>query len=1050
MVVIGQIERATQRRLVRLFIDELGYDDLGDCSDLDNSNIREAEVRSFLLGYQGYDDRGDEGEALVTRAVAMLQKVAGDTSKSLFDRNREVYQLLRYGVKVKADVGAQTETVWLIDWKHPERNRFAVAEEVTVRAANPKASDKRPDLVLYVNGIALGVLELKRASVSVAEGIRQNLDSQKREFIEPFFSTVQFVMAGNDTEGLRYGTIATKEKYFLEWKENDAKRAAGADGLNDAVRQLLNKTRWLELIHDFVVFDSGVKKLCRHNQYFGVRAAAEHVRRREGGILWHTQGSGKSLTMVWLAKWIRENVTDARVLIITDRTELDAQIKGVFFGVEEKIVQAKSAADLVAKLNVNEAPLLCSLVHKFGRTAAIETDDDVGDYLTELKACVPKDFRAKGNLFVFVDECHRSQSGDLHGAMKHLLPDAVFIGFTGTPLLKADKKKSIETFGKYIHTYKFHQAVADGVVLNLEYEARNIDQSLKSPAKIDQWFEAKTRGMSDLAKAQLKARWGTMQKVLSSRSRLEQIVADVLLDFERIDRLLSGRGNAMLVAGSIYEACKYYELFARTPLKGHCAIVSSYVPKTADAKGEDSGEGLTDQLDKYGIYRQMLADWFNEPAENAALKVDEFERQCKERFIKEPGRLKLLIVVDKLLTGFDAPPATVLYIDKQMRDHGLFQAICRVNRLDGDDKEFGLIVDYKDLFRLLDAAVQDYTTGALDKYDKEDVKDLLQDRLKHGRMRLEDALEQVRALCEPVAPPYEQAQYFAYFAGAESGNGEELKASEPQRLSLYTFTAALVRAYANLAGEMQEAGYSLQEASAIKAEVTKAEKLRSEVKMLAGDNVDLKQYEPAMRHLIDTYIEAAVSEKVSEFENLSLVELIVKRGADAVEHLPNGIRKRKEAVAETIENNVRRLIVNETPINPKYYERMSELLDALIEQRREGAMDYEAYLAQIVELTRTVAAGPAGAAGGYPAAVTTKALRAMYDNTGRDEGLAVRIDAAVRSSMQDGWRDNMMKTRRVQQAVRSALAAARGEDDDTVDEALVARIVELAKNQHEY
>ena len=328
--------------------------------------------------------------------------------------------------------------------------------------------------------------------------------------------------------------------------------------------------------------------------------------------------------------------------------------------------------------------------------------------------------------------------------MKAILPSAMFIGFTGTPLLKADKQKSIEVFGRYIHTYKFDEAVKDGVVLDLRYEARDIDQRITSQAKIDQWFEAKTKGLTDLAKAQLKQRWGTMQKVLSCQSRLEKIVADILMDMETRDRLKSGRGNAMLVSGSIYQACKFYELFDKTDLKGKCAIVTSYKPSPADIKGEESGEGLTERLRQYDIYKQMLADWFNEPPETAVNKVEEFEKEVKKKFIEEPGQMKLLIVVDKLLTGFDAPPATYLYIDKQMRDHGLFQAICRVNRLDGDDKEYGYIIDYKDLFKSLEGAVHDYTSGALDGYDKEDVAGLLEDRLGKARERLEETQEAVQ------------------------------------------------------------------------------------------------------------------------------------------------------------------------------------------------------------------------------------------------------------------------------------------------------------------
>jgi type I restriction enzyme R subunit len=345
---VGQFEKKTQARVVALFSDTLGYDYLGNWTDRENNcNIKEGFLRPFLKNVQCYDD------ALVSRALFELGKVAGDQSRSLYDVNRSVYDLLRYGVKVRPDIGENTQTVWLIDWANPERNHFAIAEEVTVKPARAKAFGKRPDIVLYVNGIALGVLELKRSTVSVSEGIRQNLDNQKKIFIQHFFTTVQLVMAGNDTEGSRYATIETPEKYYLTWKEPSAIE----NPLDRALVQTCGKQRFLELIHDFIVFDAGTKKMCRPNQYFGVRAAQVHVKRREGGIIWHTQGSGKSLTMVWLTKWMREHVKDARVLIITDRTELDEQIEKVFMGVSEEIYRTKSGADLIAKLNDTKATL---------------------------------------------------------------------------------------------------------------------------------------------------------------------------------------------------------------------------------------------------------------------------------------------------------------------------------------------------------------------------------------------------------------------------------------------------------------------------------------------------------------------------------------------------------------------------------------------------------------------------------------------------------------------------------------------------------------------
>ena len=1044
---VGQREIRTQRRVIAFFKDALGYAYLGHWKDrADNGNVENALFADWLKR-QGHDDK------IITKVLRELTNAAAlGGSKTLYDANLEVYALLRYGVKVRPDVGEQNVTVWLIDWKNPGNNDFAMAEEVTVAGVNVK----RPDLVLYVNGIALGVLELKRSTVSVTEGIRQNLDSQKKEFIQPFFATVQLVMAGNDTEGLRYGVIETPEKYWLRWKEAEAHPDAADNPLLRELSQLCGKERLLEIVHDFIVFDAGVKKICRHNQYFGVKAAQERVQRREGGIIWHTQGSGKSLTMVWLAKWIREKVTGGRVLIITDRTELDEQIEMVFQGVSEDIHRTTSGADLVRVLNTGDEWLIGSLIHKFG----VSEEGDIDAFLKDIQSHLPKDFYAKGEIFVYVDECHRTQSGKLHDAMKALLPGAMLIGFTGTPLLKADKKRSIETFGPYIHTYKYDEAVDDGVVLDLRYEARDIDQNVTSQAKIDQWFDLKTRGLTDVAKAQLKQRWGTMQKVLSSRDRLEKIVADILLDMETRDRLKSGHGNAILVSDSIYSACRYFEIFQRTNLAGKCAIVTSYRPAPADIKGEETGEGFTEKLLQYDAYRKMLAAHFNEPEDSAVRKVEQFEKEVKKRFIKEPGQMKLLIVVDKLLTGFDAPSATYLYIDKQMQDHGLFQAICRVNRLDGEDKEYGYIIDYKDLFRSLEQSIKDYTGEAFGGYDKADVKGLLKDRLEEGRKRLEERREAIKALCEPVDLPRDTAAYLRFFCTAESGNARQLKDNEPKRVALYKLVAAFLRAYTNLANEILEAGYSDAEARAIKAEVDHYEKVRQEVKLASGDYIDMKMYEPAMRHLLDTYIRAEESEKLSTFDDMTLVQLIVNRGEAVVEALPEGTRKNREAVAETIENNVRRLIIDEMAVNPKYYEKMSALLDDLIVQRKQEAMDYKAYLTRIVELTRMISGEEIQ--GAYPSSINSVPLRALYDNLIEPQALAVQesqaqygitstfdpraeqvlaLDRAIRNVKKADWRGNRFKEREVRNAIKSEL----GDDED-----LASKIFEIVKAQREY
>ena len=1039
---VGQIERITQDRIVKLFQDELDYTYLDNWEERENnSNIEEALLSDYLTR-KGYS------QIQINKAIFELKTTANNFNDCLYTTNKNVYQMLRYGVKVKAEAGENFQTVQLINWKDFADNDFTIAEEVTIKGERTK----RPDIVLYVNGIALAVLELKRSIVSINDGIRQSIVNQQDAFIQPFFATVQFIFAGNDTEGLRYGTIGTPEKYFLKWKEDEEDTSIYL--LDKYLLKICNKERFVELIYDFVLFDGGVKKLPRVHQYFGVKAAQKNVKKFESGIIWHTQGSGKSIVMVFLAKWILENNPNARIAILTDRDELDKQIERVFKDANEEIYRTRSGRDLMLQLGQAKPRLLCSLIHKFGVSTGSTSERSFNKFIKELENQPSK---AVGELFVFVDECHRTQSGKLHRTMKAMLPNSVFIGFTGTPLLKKDKQTSLEVFGSYIHTYKFNEGVDDEVILDLIYEARNIDQRLTSQKKIDEWFDAKTKGLNDFQKMELKKKWGTMQKVLSSRSRIDKVVNDIIFDFSTKPRLSSERGNAILVASSIYEACQYYDLFQKTSLKNKCAIVTSYTPNTGDITTEDTGASTeTEKQFMYNLYEELLKDV--KPQSNKS-KTESYEDWSKAKFRDEPANMKLMIVVSKLLVGFDVPCCTYLYIDKNMQDHGLFQAICRVNRLDGDDKQFGYIVDYKDLFRKVENAVSVYTSDlAYDDFDPKDIDVMLQDRLKAGKERLDNALEEISLLCEPVVPPKNTLDYIHYFCGNPE-IPEELKAKETQRNALYKKTVSLIRSYANIAAEMEEAGYSTAEIECIKKELDFYLKLREEIRKASGETLDLKTYEADMRHLIDTYIQADDSETISPFGDLSLLDIIVKTGiANAIGTLPNGIKSNKEAIAETIENNVRRKIIKEHLIDPAFFEEMSKLLAELIKERKANAISYKEYLRNIAELAKQVNEGKSDET---PEVLKTIAQRALYNNLGKDENLAMQVDEAVKNVKRDGWRGNLPKEREIKSEIFKILSNyQKSKENIIVGETLVEywnkpendveRIFKIIREQKEY
>lgn len=1038
-----QKEREYQNALVKRFQEELGYTYLGNWQyakganvnnmGVANSPILDDEVRSFLKE-QGRTEMQIEDVLVKLKDKARL----GDSKmSSLIQCNTDLYDTLIMGIKSQPSPEENHEDVMFFDFDHPQNNHFAIAEEVSY--IDPLlGKNKRPDIVVYVNGIALAVIELKRSLVNYEEGIKQHL-SNERDFIPSFFTTTQFTIASNDDVEFRYGTIGTPLPFWCKWKR-DTNKVGDTITEKEAYRLFFDKENFMFFFHYGVLNDGGIKKVLRPHQIYAIKAAAKRMPQKESGVIWHSQGSGKSLTMVALASYIQKNFSNPRVVVITDRKELDLQLAGTFVKGGNKLHHAESCSDLLDTLNKGDEWLICSLIHKFGahkHNDEAEKDESgtkvsLDEYLNELQTIIDKKygnhFSVKGdNIFVFVDECHRTQSGRLHEAMRAIMgKEVMLIGFTGTPLLKKDKgdpynaikSMSERTFGSYIHKYLHKQAVEDKVILDLQYEYRNVEQQLTSKEKIDQKLAALTAGreLTPEQKQMVEERWATMERIYSTKERIERIGYSILDDLN-YGLLKHDWCNAMLIAGSIFQAYRYYKFFSSSDLKGRCAVVTSYDPTDSDIANNSADNNKTTEA-------KFKYDWAKKSFEEAGVKnADEYEKWAKELFVKRPAQMKLLIVVNKLLTGFDAPCATILYIDNEIKDHTLFQAVCRVNRL-GEDikddkgdiivkthKEFGRIVDFKNLFSSIENVVTKFNDSSgfegLDDVDIDGLLDSAVNKCKEKLLAVTEAYEGLKTIWESKSLNDLEALSEYYI---KEYDGEE--PAQARRNIMYSITGSMVTAYNNMSDYFSKTDFTAEQINHFASLSREAGTVQRKVKQKSGDDFDPKTLDPDMRQLLDQHIRAEDAETfIPSSADFSFLDLIndstdTKEATEKAIHEAGG---NANGAAEAIEGKARRVNTDWNSGDAEEYKLFSDKLQALLEELKARNATAKEKIEALIEHIKAIKHG-----NDAPSDLANRRSKALWNNRAtwhapedKDETIRIikTIDEFIYKNAGRNWQD---------------------------------------------
>lgn len=983
-------EMSTSQRPAIEVLQKLGYKYI---SEEENKNLRNNILTEVIFKdilakklneINSYEYKGEKYKFSASTIGQAIKDLNEDLVTGLISTNEKIYDLLTLGKSYQENMVDGTKRsfdIKYIDFEHPENNDFYVTEEFSVLRMNGK-DYARPDIVLFVNGIPLAVIECKDASVPIIQAISQNIRNQKPEYIPQLFKFIQIVMAANKNE-TKYATCGTPDKFWSTWNEQYVEKQN--ELLNKIVigRQvtkqdrdiisLFEKERFLELIKDFIIFEAGKKKICRYQQYFAVKAMLERIKQdQKGGVVWHTQGSGKSITMVYVTKKLMEDkeIQNPQVVIVTDRVDLDKQIHKTFNRIGVEAARATTGNNLTELIKNEKIRVITTVVNKFE---------------TVVKSGVAVD---APNTFILVDEGHRTQYGEINRRMQEVFKGAIYISFTGTPIMKKDKN-IFDKFGGLIHKYSLDDALKDKAIVPLIYEGKMVDQEVSKEA-IDMRLDMLTRNLTPEQKTEVMKKWSRFEKVASSEQRLELIAWDIAKNY---NETLKGTGfNAMLACNKKVEAVKYHNIFRDEFPELEVAVVIS----SPDMReGEGSIDEDTDDIVKK-FYINTISNYKNE---------EEYEETIKSKFIN--GDIDILIVVDKLLTGFDAPKASTLYLDKQIKEHNLLQAIARVNRL-CDGKDYGYIVDYRGLLGELDKALTMYQEAGLEEFREEDIKSSVY-YIDTEINNMFKAYEELKELFKDIKNKNDLEEYEVLL------EDEKIRKDFYNKLCKFGSMLGII-----LPSDQAYYRIGREKISELRKAISFYQKLRATLKLRYSETIDHKEYEAKMQKLLDNYVVVKEMMRITEPVDITDAENfdkeLEKMGTD-------------RGKADTIRTRLTRTISEKSKEDPAYYKKFSTRIEETIEEYRNRRITDSEYLQKMQDIKEDFRKGNSGIS--YPTNITTENSRAFYgviydklipkmkENANIEEigEIALTIQREIESKIKRDWHYNTDIHNEIAQAI---------------------------------